>query len=245
LRVAGRSASAARVGGAEAATRVDSRAVDTRARDRAAGLHAGVRRTRVRAILPVAAALLFALASVGPVVGHAEVKDSNPDDGAVLDTPPTAISVSFTEGLIAAKSSIVLEGPGGELGSAAPAADGDDRMRLGGLQLVPGSYTVRWTAATDDGHIERGTLGFAISEPATSSSPATPTPVASASGAPSTDASVEATIAPSAATATPAPSSAGDPVPTASSGDVLLPIIAALALVGVIGLLVLRRTRAA
>ncbi|MEO5918941.1 MAG: LPXTG cell wall anchor domain-containing protein, partial [Candidatus Limnocylindrales bacterium] len=96
----------------------------------------------------------------------------------------------------------------------------------------------RWTAATADGHIERGTYTFtvAIATPV----PATEAPAASepASTVPTPEASSPASAAPSAAPA----GSAGD---TGSIADVLIPIVAGLALVGAGLVWFLRRRRAA
>ena len=114
-------------------------------------------------------------------------------------------------------------------------------MTLDGLALTPGAYTIEWTSVADDGDVERGTLSFTVTEP--TPAPATPTPAApraTASTAPSAPPPPSA-----AATPVPSPSVDPEPAPTSSSTDVLFPIIAALALVGVIGALLLRRNRAA
>ena len=172
-------------------------------------------------------------------VGHAELDSSDPADKAVLDTPPTVITLTFDEGVVG-KSSFKLIGPGGDtVGTGGPAKDGDDTMTLDGLALTPGAYTIEWTSVADDGDVERGTLTFTVNEP--TPAPATPTPAPS-------QASTAPTASPSPApTATPVPSPSVDPEPvaTSSSTDVLFPIIAALALIGVIGALLLRRNRAA
>lgn len=231
------------VRGAPGRTRVDSRPV-SRSLSRAGA---------------VVAALLLALALAGPALAHAELATSEPADGAALATPPTAVKLTFTEGLDAGKSSFRLLGPAGEVGTAKPARDGAKVMRLEGLTLVPGAYTIRWTAAARDGHVERGTQAFTVLEPApapATTSPEAPAPSSEASAAPAgTAAASPAPAAPSpAATAIPAtpvpastPGGAGtDQAPAADSGtDTLIPIVAALALVAAIGVLVLRRSRRA
>ena len=118
-------------------------------------------------------------------------------------------------------------------------------IALDGLSLGPGAYTIAWTAAAEDGHIERGKLGFTVLEP--TAPPATPTPLPSAT--PSAVPSVSPTPTP-APTGTPVATEAPSPgpdtgAPVASTGDVLLPIVAGLVLVGVVGFLVLRRGRPA
>ena len=225
-------------GGGKLGAPVDSRSVDTRSIGRRPAHHPLALPVRLR-VLPLLAGALLAVAAVSPVLGHAELVSSDPANKAVLDTPPTVITLTFDEGVVG-KSSFKLIGPGGDtVGTGGPAKDGDDTMTLDGLALTPGAYTIEWTSVADDGDVERGTLSFTVNEP--TPAPATPTPAPS-----------QASTAPSAApsptpTATPVPSPAVDPEPVATSSgtDVLFPIIAALALVGVIGALLLRRNRAA
>lgn len=204
--------------------------------------------------LPHAAAVLLvlvlALASAAPALAHADLVASDPDDGAVLAEPPAAVTLRFSEALDAGKSSFRLVGPLGEVGRAEPSRDSAKVMRLEGLSLAAGAYTIRWTAGSGDGHVERGTLGFTVLEP--TPAPATPSPGPTQSAVPAgSSAATASPAAPpestSAAPATPTPSvTGGDQVPAAASGgDVLIPIVAALALVAGIGALVLRRSRRA
>ncbi|HEY3336619.1 MAG TPA: copper resistance protein CopC [Candidatus Limnocylindrales bacterium] len=192
----------------------------------------------IRRVSPLLAGALLALGLVAPVLGHAELISSDPDDTAVLGTPPTVITLTFSEGVVG-KSSFKLLGPdGATIGTGGPVGDGPDTMTLNGLSLAPGGYTIEWTSVANDGDVQRGTLTFTVNEPA--SGAATPSP-------PPSQASAAPTASPSpAVAATPAPSRSADTTPVSSSGtDVLLPIVAALALVGGIGAVVLRRNRAA
>jgi methionine-rich copper-binding protein CopC len=183
--------------------------------------------------------LLLAFAAAAPVLGHAELDTSDPKDGAVLDTPPTTITLTFTEGLDASKSSFRVGLDGTDVAPGKPDENGSEGMPAPGLDLAPGDYVIRWTSAAEDGHLERGRLTFTVAEP--TPPPASPTPAATdaASIAPTPTASASAEP-------TPAPSASAEPTPVSSSGsDILLPIIAALVIVGVVGYLVLRRGRTA
>ena len=165
-----------------------------------------------------------------------------PEDGEVLTTPPTFVTLAFTEGLDAAKSSFRLVLDGTDVATGSASADGETTMSATDLTLEPGGYVIRWTAVAEDGHVERGRLTFTLEAPTPSPSP-TPelTEAASASASASPSASPVATP-----TATPAPSPSAETTPVASGGtDVLLPIVAALAIVGVVAYLVLRRGRTA
>jgi methionine-rich copper-binding protein CopC len=188
-----------------------------------------------------------------PALAHADLVASDPEDGAVLADPPTAVTLTFNEGLDAGKSSFRLIGPDGDIGTGTAARDGATRMVLAGLVLAPGEYRVKWTAAADDGHVERGSLGFSVSAPTPVPSTPSPSPAPSPTPATTTTPSAEpatdppATRAPTAipvsdsAAASPA-STPGAPA-AASGTDVLIPIVAGLVLVGLVGGFVLRRSR--
>lgn len=200
----------------------------------------------LRSLAATAAGCLLALALAGPVVAHADLVSSDPADRAVLATPPTTITLTFTEPLDAAKSSFKLIGPGGTIGTGKVAGD-PAGMMLDGLALDPGSYQVQWTSAGPDGHLERGTLAFTVSEP--TPPPATPSRTPALADA-SAGASAGAAAAPAASPSAPvsaSPAPGADPgSPTSSSGgDVLLPIVVALLVVAGAGILVLRRSRQA
>jgi hypothetical protein len=107
--------------------------------------------------------------------------------------------------------------------------------------LLDGTYTVRSTATSTDGHTERVTWSFTVAVAASPSPTAEPTPTASAEPS-SASPTPAATPSPS-IEATPSPSAtAGPSDPTSGGGsDVLLPILAALAIVAVgAGFLLLR-----
>jgi methionine-rich copper-binding protein CopC len=64
-------------------------------------------------VLATLAALLLACLAAGPVLGHAELVEADPADGAELATPPTTITLTFSERLDPAKGSFRLLGPDG------------------------------------------------------------------------------------------------------------------------------------
>jgi hypothetical protein len=177
-----------------------------------------------------------------PALAHADLVASDPEDGAVLADPPTAVTLTFNEGLDAGKSSFRLIGPDGDIGTGTAARDGATRMVLAGLVLAPGEYRVKWTAAADDGHVERGSLGFSVSAPTPVPSTPSPSPAPSPTPATTTTPSAASTTTPSAVPTTNAPAT---PAAAASGTDVLIPIVAGLVLVGLVGGFVLRRSRRA
>ena len=199
-----------------------------------------------RAGLPafVAAVLLSLLLGAVPVLAHAELVSSDPQDGAQLATPPTKITLTFSEGVVADGSSFRLNLAGTTIGTGKPAKDGDTEMTLGGLSLDAGDYVIRWTSVADDGDLLRGTTRFTVLAPSPTPAP-TPTPAATPlctdeCGGPSPT----PTVPPVATSPSPRPSS--ETSPAASNGsDVLLPILVGLVLVAGVGAWVLRRSRGA
>ena len=99
---------------------------------------------------------------------------------------------------------------------------------------------IRWTAVAEDGHVERGRLTFTVEdrrEPVRDARPTEPHP----SPRPQHHRPPRSRRRRHAR-----PSPSADTTPVASGGtDVLLPIVAALAIVGVVAYLVLRRGRTA
>jgi methionine-rich copper-binding protein CopC len=162
------------------------------------------------------------------VVAHAELKTSRPADGASVESPfDGPIVLDFTEALGEGSEADLL-GPGGATIATAE-VDGLGAQMTFELDaaLDPGDYEVRWTGVALDGHVDRGTFGFTVTPAPPTPEPTpepTPTPAASATAAPVTP--VPASAAPSVA-ASPSPSS-----DAGSAGDVLVPIIVALLVVG-------------
>ena len=210
-----------------------------------------------RRAFAVLSGLLLALAIVAPALAHVALVTSTPADKAVLDTPPTTITLTFSERLSASESSFKLIGPTGTVGTGRVGSD-DNVMTLSGLvvdgrPLGSGAYEIRWTAKGTDGHLERGKLTFTITEP-TPEPTAQPSAEATAPAAEPTDAPTA--DAPTAVPAATGPAATGPAATTAqtgdgttpaatSSADVLVPIVVALIVVIGLGALALRRSRGA
>lgn len=196
-----------------------------------------------RAVLT--AALLMVLPAT--VAAHAELLEATPADGATVEGTPREISASFSEPLETDGSTFSLRSAAGER-LAAGGVDPDDPTRLvidPVPTLQPGTYEVRWRAASADGHAENDTWAFTVVAPTPTEALPTPTssPEPSAGASPSAEPSPGSTPEPSAATSPSASPGPTDPA-GASDGDVVLPIIAALAIVLIAaGFLLSRRGR--
>ena len=123
-------------------------------------------RTALRAFGAATAALLLVAGLAGPALGHAELDTADPADKAVLQTPPTTITLTFTEDLDPSKSSFKLLAPDGStVGTGGATAI--RTMSLDNLELAPGAYQIKWTSASAaDGDIARGELAFTVAQPA-------------------------------------------------------------------------------
>jgi copper resistance protein C len=196
-------------------------------------------RTTRRGLGAVVVALVAILIFPTAVAAHAELQTATPKDGATVAGSPPAISGTYSEAMTKSGSSLVLLGPDGKqvaAGGVDPA--NNKRMAIDPVpDLVPGTYTVKSTTkSAADGDVDRKEWSFTV-VPAPTPTP-TPTLAPSASAAPSVTAP-PASASPT-PNASPAPSAAVDGT-SSGGGDVVLPIIAALAIVAVGGALLLGR----
>lgn len=168
-------------------------------------------------VTAVAAALLATLV----VAAHAELISTDPPaDGTLTETPYT-ISLTFDEDINIERSSVVVRDESGAEVARGGVSDQMASVMTADLPAVPdGSYSVVWTAVTDnDGAVERGSFSFSVRQ---AGPPAQPT------------------SAPSPA-ATPAP---GPAAPTAGGSDLLIALVVAGVVIGaVIAFVVLRNRR--
>lgn len=126
-----------------------------------------MRPIRTAALLaPFAAALLLAPA---PAFAHDVLIDSNPEDGAALDTVPEEVVLTFNNSPIAggSGSAIVVTGPdGAENQEGELEFDGTD-VSVGLAPLgEAGEYGIAYRVVSSDGHPIQDTLTFSVSEEA-------------------------------------------------------------------------------
>jgi copper resistance protein C len=191
-----------------------------------------------RLALIAGAALAIMIPAI--VVAHAELETSTPADGSTVQSPfDGPIVLRFTEALAEGSEADLLGSDGSTIASADVDQPGATMTFELASDLDPGEYEVRWTGVAQDGHVDRGTFGFSVAAAPPTPEP-TPEPTPTATATPSTPAetSPPATVAPS---VSPAPSPTVDGGASAGAGDVLLPIIVALLVVGMGGIYLLTR----
>ena len=121
----------------------------------------------------VALVLVFAalvLSRPDSASSHANLADADPAPNSVLDTPPSRITIWFTEPLEPSFSAIeVLDSRGSRLDNDDSAVDPrNPTVMYVTLQddLPNGTYTVAWrNLSTVDGHTIRGTFFYSVGEP--------------------------------------------------------------------------------
>ena len=107
--------------------------------------------------------LAAVLAMAGSLSAHMAYSKSAPEKDATLTTSPAQIQVWFTQDPEPALSQLSLEGPTGEI-EIGETTVGAEKSIVAGVPtaLGPGSYTVKWRAAGDDGHAQRGEFTFNV-----------------------------------------------------------------------------------
>lgn len=122
--------------------------------------------------------LLGWLYAPSPALAHAKLLRSSPTAGALLDSLPQKVELSFSEGVSLQFSSIkLLDRSRKELAMGALDHEGKgDTYVAASLpeDLAPGTYTIVWRVlSTVDGHVTTGNLAFRLRPPTGSDS--TPT----------------------------------------------------------------------
>ncbi len=180
----------------------------------------------MRIVRLLAAALVAAFLAVlvpGPARAHNSLTEAVPGKNATLDRAPDGVELTFLQKVDPATLTITVTGAGNrEVPAGAAKADG----RTGSIAFdeppANGVYTVAYRVVSLDGHPVQGSYRFTVADPA------------AASAAPSPSAT------PSAVAAGPAPAA------EASDDSGWWPLaggVAAVAALGAVGVLLLRRRR--
>ena len=118
--------------------------------------------TRIRQRMSVAT-LAAALITAVTVSAHMAYSKSVPAEDAALAESPAQLQVWFTQDPEPALSQLSLEGPNGDI-TIGKTTVSEERSLVAEVPstLGPGSYTVNWRSAGNDGHVQRGDFAFTI-----------------------------------------------------------------------------------
>jgi copper resistance protein C len=123
----------------------------------------------MKSIMRAVASVALLLSAVTVAFAHAELKRAVPPAGGAVAAAPNEVTVTFSEPLEPAFSTVVVRDSAGKQVDKADAhIDKDDRtiMRVSLQPLQQGIYTVKWRVVTVDTHRTEGTFTFTVGEDA-------------------------------------------------------------------------------
>lgn len=119
-------------------------------------------RLTVLAVTAVAAGGLF---TTGPAAAHARLVDSDPQADSTVTTPLDEITLTFSELIRGALSTVVVTGPDGVRHGTGEPRVVDRRLYLPVDPMRSGSYRVAYRVVSADGHPIEGQFRFAVALP--------------------------------------------------------------------------------
>ena len=128
------------------------------------------RRASVRpaALAALFAALLAALLALGaPAQAHDTLLESDPADGATLETSPEAITLTFSADILDVSPLVRITDENGEqLAEITPSVDGPVATATLAEPLPAGTSTVQWRVVSSDGHPIEGAFEVTVEQDA-------------------------------------------------------------------------------
>lgn len=124
---------------------------------------------RIRLLAALVLSLLALLVAAAPAQAHAELIGSDPADGAVVETAPDAVTLTFTDPVLLTSQEISVFDAVGDPVSSASRTVGDDVVidLPDAATLTDGTYVVSWNVLSTDGHPIAGTVTFSVGAPST------------------------------------------------------------------------------
>ena len=205
------------------------------------------RRTTARpaALAAVFAALLAALLLLGaPAQAHDTLLESDPADGATLDTSPEAITLTYSADILDVSPLVrITDEDGEELAEITPSIDGPVATAALEEPLPAGESTIQWRVVSSDGHPIEGTFTVTVEQDAAEEPADEEAPAASDGGE---DSAAQDTASDDAASDAADDSAAEDSAAEEDSGSSLTPILVVLGVVvvgAVVAVVVIVRRR--
>jgi methionine-rich copper-binding protein CopC len=114
--------------------------------------------------ITIVSCLLIAFGT-GAAQAHAFLDHASPLVGSTVRSAPREVTLSFTQNLEPAFSSVEVTDAGGGRVDQGKAEISGNTMRIGLKTLAPGSYKVRWHALSVDTHKTEGSFSFHVGGP--------------------------------------------------------------------------------
>ena len=115
-----------------------------------------------RWLLGAVVALLMAAVSVASVAAHADLIATEPAAGSTVVGSPATIRLSFSQPLLATSQIQLFTGRFSPVAGLTTVVAGSEIQAVVGQPLAPATYTVQWSAVTDDGHTTEGSFQFGV-----------------------------------------------------------------------------------
>jgi methionine-rich copper-binding protein CopC len=106
--------------------------------------------------------LLAALLAANAAQAHAMLDHADPRVGSTVASAPHEVTLTFTQSLEPAFSTVTVTGPNGARVDAGKAQVSGTTMRVGIKAGGPGTYRVRWHALSVDTHSTQGSFTFQV-----------------------------------------------------------------------------------
>ena len=192
-------------------------------------------------LVTLLAVLCGVVAWAGSASAHADLVSSSPQDGAVLDAPPTELVFTFNEPLLPDFVRFIATSPDGQTGDLIiTGVDGPTATITWPAGAAAGDWSVSYRVVSQDGHPIEGGITFSYAAPEPTASPTTAAPTPEPTTASPTTAS------PTSAAPTPTASPTVSPAADTGTGTSVWVIIALVAIaifaIGMIVLVVRRRS---
>ncbi len=119
-----------------------------------------------RFVVALAVAVALSFVGVSPASAHATLDGASPAPESILDTPPTEIVLTFSEGVDPVRDAIRLVAADGTEVELGPVSQerGDDTMSASVPPLGRGTFVVVWRAVSADSHPIGGAYTFSVGE---------------------------------------------------------------------------------
>ena len=112
--------------------------------------------------LSIIVSLLVTALAASAAHAHAFLDHASPLVGSTVPAAPHEVTLTFTQNLEAAFSSVEVTDSGGARVDQGKAQVSGNTMRIGLKSLAPGSYRVRWRALSVDTHTTEGSFTFHV-----------------------------------------------------------------------------------
>jgi methionine-rich copper-binding protein CopC len=115
----------------------------------------------MRTLIAFVTLLALTLGSSG-AHAHAFLDHASPLVGSTVQTAPREVTLSFTQNLEPAFSTVQVTGPNGARVDEGKAQISGSTMRVGIKAVGPGAYHVHWHALSVDTHTTQGSFSFTV-----------------------------------------------------------------------------------